>query len=227
MDINNKVISTINIAGTDVWITETMTSTWIIMAIIVALALIFRIAVYKEGTQAPKGLYNFFEFAVESVHKFVISIMDEKYGFFGAYFFGLIFFILFSNLAGLYGLRPPTADLATTVALALNTLVIMHVYGIMLSKKQYWKDWISPSPLLLPLTLIGELAKPVSLSFRLFGNVLGGVIVIGILYGSAPLIYQFLIPVPLHGWFDLFAGGLQAFIFTILSLIFIRQKLPD
>ena len=73
-----------------------------------------------------------------------------------------------------------------------------------------------------PLNLIGELARPVSLSFRLFGNILAGTILMTLVYKLAPLVLQFVIPAALHAYFDLFTGALQTYIFCALSIMFIR-----
>jgi F-type H+-transporting ATPase subunit a len=75
--------------------------------------------------------------------------------------------------------------------------------------------------MLNPLNLIGELARPVSLSFRLFGNILAGMILMTLLYTMAPVVLRFIVPIPLHFYFDLFSGILQAYVFCILSLSFI------
>ena len=93
---------------------------------------------------------------------------------------------------------------------------------------------MEPVPLLLPLNIIGEIARPISLTFRPFGNILGGTVIMGLLYQflgfistlipnvSIPFL-QFLIPVPLHFYFDLFAGCLQAFIFVMLTMVFVSD----
>ena len=72
-----------------------------------------------------------------------------------------------------------------------------------------------------PVNILGEISKPIALSFRLFGNVLGGMILVSLVYGLAPLAIQLTLPAVLHLYFDVFAGALQAFIFTVLSLTFV------
>jgi F-type H+-transporting ATPase subunit a len=122
------------------------------------------------------------------------------------------------------GLRPPTANLATTATFGIATFILIHALGLIEMKKAYLKDYISPSPLMLPLNLIGELSKPISLSFRLFGNLLGGMIIIGTMYNMLPVPARFIIPNIGHIWFDIFVGFLQTFIFVMLSMTFISQK---
>ncbi|MCC8097911.1 MAG: F0F1 ATP synthase subunit A, partial [Eubacterium sp.] len=135
-------------------------------------------------------------------------------------------FILVSNLSGLIALRPPTADLATTAALALTTFVLIHFMGLITGKLGYFKGYLEPIPFLLPLNIISEIATPISLSFRLFGNILGGLIIMGLVY-TLPIYVRFFIPGFLHMYFDVFAGCLQTFIFVMLSMTFIKDKIPD
>ena len=131
---------------------------------------------------------------------------------------------MLDNYNGLFGLRQPTADLAVTGALAMMTFVLIHFRGIRMQKKGYIKEYFSPHPVFFPINLVGEISKPVSLAFRLFGNMLGGVIIMGLIYGMLPLALRIVLPDLLHAYFDVFAGSLQAFIFTILSMTFIAQK---
>ncbi len=99
----------------------------------------------------------------------------------------------------------------------------------------YLKGFLEPFPALLPLNIIGELANPISLGFRLFGNIIGGLIIMNLLYGALaglsgylgiPLpIFQAGIPAVLHIYFDLFAGLLQSFIFTMLTMVFVSMAM--
>ncbi len=226
MDFNNKFHGSFDFLGMDVWITDTTIATWIVGGILILLAIYVNISV-KKYNKIPKGFQNFIEFIVESMDNFVTQTMDKRYSYLGGWFFGVMAFILLANLSGLIGLRPPTADLATTVALALTTFFLIHFLGITKSKGSYFKAYAEPNILFLPLNLVSELATPVSLSFRLFGNILGGLIIMGMVYELFPIYLKIGVPAVLHGYFDLFAGSLQSFIFVILSMTFIRSKLPD
>jgi F-type H+-transporting ATPase subunit a len=177
---------------------------------------------------APNSLQNVVEMLVESMSQFAESNLGKDFSYLGAYFFGAVVFILISNYAGLFALRPPTADLATTFPLALNTFLLIHVLGIAKRKKKYFTEYLHPHFVFLPMHIVSELARPISLSFRLFGNILGGEILLGLVYASLPLIFRFVVPDVLHFYLDIFAGSLQAFIFTVLSMTFIREKAaPD
>jgi len=210
-----------HIAGIDIYVNETMLATWAVSAVLIVFALIVRRKV-KSFKDTPSGFQNLIELAVESMDNLVKTTVGEELDYLSAYFFCMFAFILVSNFSGLAGLRPPTSDLATTIPLALSTFVLIHGMGIYKQRGNYFKQYISPNPIFLPINLIGEISKPVSLAFRLFGNILGGVIIIEFVYTLLPVFLRFIIPDILHAYFDLFAGTLQAFVFTVLSLTFIQ-----
>lgn len=225
MDFNNHIFKTFQIFGTQVYLTETIVNTWIIMAVLLIFAVIVRIKLNKFQ-DVPSGFQNFVETIVESMENFVVGSMGEKYKYFGNWFFGIFTFILFSNLSGLVGLRSPTADLATTASLGLCTFILIHFMGIFTQKGGYFKGYLEPIAIMLPMNIISELATPVSLSFRLFGNILGGTIIMGMIY-ALPFYVKIAVPAVLHVYFDVFSGCLQTIIFVMLSMTFIRDKVPD
>lgn len=200
------------IGGTGV--TETVTTTWIIMAVLV----IFSIIATRKLEEIPGPLQNAVELLVETVENLTASTMGEDKVGFAPYMGTLSLYLLVANLIGLLAIRPPTADLNTTMALAVITFISIHYYGIKAKGVLgYLKGFAEPIPFLLPLNIIGELATPLSLAFRLFGNILGGVVIMYLLYSVVPV----LVPVLPHIYFDLFAGVLQTFIFVMLSMVFI------
>jgi len=154
---------------------------------------------------------------------FVQSSAGKKLSYLGPWFFMVFFFILISNLSALVPtVRPPTADWATTLPLAMVSFVLIQVMGCKYQGKAYLRSiFLEPHIAFAPLNILGEVARPISLSFRLFGNMMAGVILIGLLYGIAPLVVRIGLPVVLHGYFDLFAAILQTYIFCILGLSFI------
>ena len=226
MDFDIKNHAVLRLGDIEVWITDTMISTWIIMGVLIVFAVIVRIKV-RNFTEVPSGFQNLIESLVEVFDGYVRSTAGEKLMYLGNWFFTLFIFILISNISGLFGLRPPTADWSMTLSMALVTFVLIQVLGVRYRKAQYVKDlfaplpWWCPIPLFLPINVIGELARPISLSFRLFGNILAGLIMMALLYSMAPVIIRFGFPAALHIYFDLFAGILQTYIFCTLSLSFI------
>jgi len=221
MDFNIKNLWSINIGGTNFWITETIRNTWIIMFILILIALVVRIALARFADVPTKAFQNIVELSIESFGRYVGATAGNRVSGLAGWFFTVFAFILLSNTSALFRVRPPTADWATAVALAVTTFVLTHVMGFKYQKGRYLQSFFKPFAVFFPLNLVGELARPISLSFRLFGNVLAGVILIELVYALLPLFLSFGIPAFLHGFFDVFAGVLQTYIFCTLSLAFI------
>ena len=135
----------------------------------------------------------------------------------------LFMFLLLSNWIGIIPhLEEPTKDLNTPLSLGLMGFFIAHYAGIK-SKglKDYLKEYFQPVFFMMPLNVIGELAKVVSVSFRLFGNIMGGSIIILVV---SYLTYSVILPPFLNAFFGLFVGTIQAFVFTMLTLVYISVQ---
>ena len=208
------------IGGVEIWLTETMIVTWAIMLLLLAFAVVVRVKLSSFSEQ-PAKFQNVVETIVEMLDKFVASMAGPKLSFLGNWFFMVFAFVMLSNFSGAFGVRPPTADWTMTFALAIVTFVLIQVMGLRYQGWGYIKTFFVPHPLFFPLNLIGELARPISLSFRLFGNVLAGLILLAMVYNVAPIWLRFALPAALHGYFDIIIGFLQAYIFCTLSLAFI------
>ena len=212
--------------GQPIYLTQTIISTWLVILGLIIVAFIIRVKM-KNFKEVPETkLQTAVEMIVDVINNFAISNMGAVGKKFAGYYGPLLIYIGVCNLSGLIGIRPPTADFATTLAFALITFFMIHGFGIKSKGVGYFKGFLEPFPLLLPINIIGELATPVSLSFRLFGNILGGSIIMGLVYAMFPKIVVFLgIPAVLHGYFDVFAGALQAFIFVMLSMTFVSNAM--
>lgn len=219
-DVDNLWV--VQIGGIDIWITRTIFNTWIIMLVLIVFAMFARLMLLRFR-EIPRGFQNAVEAAVEMFDNFVLGSGGERLMPMGTWFFTVFSFVLLSNVSGVVGFRPPTADWATTFAFALATFLLVQFAGLRHRKMGYIKSFFKPHPVFFPLNLIGELAKPISLSFRLYGNVLSGVILMALIYSIAPIFVRIGLPVVLHAYFDLIVGALQTYIFCIMSLMFIRQ----
>ena len=135
----------------------------------------------------------------------------------------IFIFIFLSNISGLFGLRPPTADYGVTFALGIITFVLIHYNQFKYQKVSgVIKGLCDPWPIWAPINIIGDLAVPISLSLRLFANVLSGVVMMALIYGLLSKI-AIVWPAALHVYFDLFSGFMQAFIFVMLTMIYIAS----
>ncbi|PLX83935.1 MAG: ATP synthase F0 subunit A [Desulfuromonas sp.] len=197
--------------------------TWLVMAIIIPIAFLAA----RAPKIAPAGMQNFMEIVVGGVE----NLIDETMGPKGKAYFPLIatfaLFILVSNLIGLIpGLYPPTANLNTNVALALTVFAMTHIVGIKEHGVKYLKHFMGPilalAPLIFIIEIIGHLARPLSLSLRLFGNMFGHEIVLMIFL----LLVPFLLPVPMM-LMGVLIAFIQTFVFSLLAMIYIAGAIEE
>lgn len=210
-----------------------LTTTHISLIIVIAALLIFAIAANRTIKKAnpyekPKGFQNIIEILVESIDNFVISTMGRKHGpKFANYIGTLACFILLSNLSGLFGLRAPTADYGVTLPLGIITFVMIQFNGFKHQKMGKVKSWFEPIPLFLPINIIGELATPISLSLRLFGNIVSGSVMLGLVYGLIPKVATLIWPAALHVYLDVFSGAIQTYVFCMLTMTFVSDTFGE
>lgn len=209
-----------------------LTTSHISLLLVSLLILLFAVIVNRKFAKAnpeevPGTLQNIAEMAVEMLNNMVQGIMGENGRRFVNYIMTIFVFIFISNISGLIGLRPPTADYGITLPLGLMTFIIIHYNGIKTKKIGHFKGWLDPIPLFLPINIISDCAVPISLSLRLFGNVLSGTVLMGLIYGLAPVFVRFGIPSVLHIYFDLFSGAIQTYVFCMLTMVYVDSAITD
>lgn len=211
--------------GQKLWITTTHVSVLIVMAILLAFAVAANRRM-KRAEEIPGAFQNVVELIVEMLDKMVSGSMGKYAGKFVNYISALFLFIFVSNISGLFGLRPPTADYGVTLPLGLITFGIIQYNNIKYNKFGAFTGLFQPLPFLFPINLIGEIAVPFSLSLRLFGNVLSGTVMMSLIY---QLLSRFAIGWPgiLHIYFDVFSGAIQTYVFCMLTMAFTAQKMPE
>lgn len=212
--------------GQTVYITTSHVCCFILMVAIMIFAVVVRKKI-MHAKEVPTGLQNVVEFAVETLQGFVDSSMGKHGKKYINYIGTLFFFVILSNISGLFGLRPPTADYGTTFCLALITFIMIQYNNVKYNKFGAVTDLFQPLWFLFPINLIGEIATPVSMSLRLFGNVMAGTVMMALYYGLLPVIAKLGIPAALHVYFDLFSGAIQAYVFCMLTMVFVSQKIGD
>ena len=216
-------------------ISETIITSWLIMIVIIIAAMLLTRNLKPVPTSKVQIML---EYVVGMLRNLVRGNMgddvEKRMPNMTPYIGSLFLFFACSNLIGLLGFRSPTADVDTTLAWALITCFLIYYEGVKVKGPSYFKGLLEPVPFLLPLNIVGEIARPISLTFRPFGNILGGTVIMGLIYQllafisslipnvSIPFL-QLVIPVPLHLYFDLFAGCLQAFIFIMLTMVFVSD----
>ncbi|MBW2624836.1 MAG: F0F1 ATP synthase subunit A [Deltaproteobacteria bacterium] len=194
-----------------------VTYTWLI---IIGLVIVVKLTV-RRIELVPKGGQNVFEVVISAIEEFMVGVTGEE----GRYLFPLIgtlaFFILISNYMGMVpGFFGPTANVNTTAACAIIVVFYTHVVGVKFHGVKYIKHFMGPiwwlSPLIFVVEVIGHFARILSLSIRLFGNIMGEELVLAILMFLAGM---YLAPLPMM-FLGLFTGGVQAFIFCLLSMMY-------
>jgi F-type H+-transporting ATPase subunit a len=191
--------------------------TWLTMLILIISALIL----VKQVKIVPSKGQNFFEIIISGLENFMVEITGPEGKFFFPYIATIFLFILVANMIGLIpGMFSPTANLNTTLALALCTFIYTHAIGIKFHGVKYIKHFLGPvwwlAPLMLPIELIGHFARIMSLSVRLFGNIFGKEMVLAILFGLAGL---YLAPLPIM-FLGILVCFIQALVFMLLSTMY-------
>ena len=214
--------------GHEVRITTSHVCILIVMLIIIGFAIAANRAM-KKATEVPSGFQNVVELIVEKLDGMVDSPMGKNAPRFYNYIGTIFIFILLSNISGLLGLRPPTADYGVTLPLGILTFVLIHFNQFKYQKpKDIWVDMCSPLPpwlpIWFPINLISERAVPVSLSLRLFANVLSGTVMMALVYGLLKW-FAVIWPAALHVYFDLFSGAIQTYVFCMLTMTYINNAI--
>jgi F-type H+-transporting ATPase subunit a len=213
----------LTIGGKEIFIPDSIVNMYFVVIILTIFALIVNKKIQNATIyEAPSGFLNVVEMLVDAVKGLVATTMGSHNMGFAPYILTLVCFLGVSNLLGLIGLTPPTSDYSVTLSLALITFALTQIFSYKNAKGfgGYLKSFTEPLVLLTPINLLGEVGNVISLSFRLFGNVMSGGIIITLLYSALGYFAPF-IAGPLQIYFDVFSGLLQTFIFAMLTMIFV------
>lgn len=200
----------------------TVGMSWIVMALLVG----FSLAVSRRPRMVPGPVQTVAEVLVQVFRDLVFQTLGK----FGGKYFPLILtlfvFILVSNWLGMIPfLEEPTKDLNTALILGIVGFVVAHASAVRAKGwRSYLRGYLQPFFLMLPLNVIGELAKVVSISFRLYGNIMGGSIIILVV---SHLVRQLVLPPLLYAFFGAFVGTVQAFVFAMLTLTYISVAVQE
>ncbi len=224
-------------------VTETIVNAWIVMSVVIAVS-IWLGSNLKIKPESKRQLIA--EKLVSMLYNLVEGTMGKKWSDFAPYIGALFTMSITGSLSSLFGLRPYTADLSTTLSWAILTSVMVWVFSIKQSGFFGWlKGFAEPVPFILPINIIGEIANPISMSFRHFGNIAAGMVITSLVYGglaslskmilsfipntfisSIPL-FQLGLPALLSVYFDLFGSFLQAYIICMLTMVNVSNTSVD
>ncbi|MCR5673477.1 MAG: F0F1 ATP synthase subunit A [Lachnospiraceae bacterium] len=223
-----KGIFSYQIFGQTVWITTTHVSLLIVILLLAVFSICARCVIVKADPYAKPGTFqNIVELIVEMLDNMITGSMGKSATKFLGYISTLFVFILISNFSGLLGLRPPTADYGVTFPLGVITFCLIFYNKI---KHQgvggFIKGLCDPWPIWAPINVIGDIAVPVSISLRLFANILSGTVMMALVYGLLSRI-AWGWPGFLHLYFDLFSGAIQTYVFCMLTMTYVADAIGE
>lgn len=215
--------------GQKLHITTSHVCTFIVMVGIIIFAVCAGRAIRRAAiTDTPTRFQNFAELIVEMLDKMVHGVMGGSATKFVNYISTIFIFILISNISGIFGLRPPTAYYGVTFPLGLITFFTI-LYNKLKHQKLsgFVKGLCDPWPIWAPINIIGDIAVPISLSLRLFANVLSGTVMMALFYSMLPIFVKIGIPSVLHIYFDLFSGAIQTYVFCMLTMTYVADAIGE
>ena len=201
-----------------------------VTVILIILCVLFRVFAFPKFTEQPKGLQNALEICVETMDAFTAKAVGAKAAeSLSPYMVSMALFIAGCAFSELFGLRAPTSELTTTFAMGLLTFILLNVYGFKKlgfgGRLKAMGGPVAPMRVIMvPLKMVSDIAVPLSLACRLFGNMLGGMIVMDLLKGALGG-YGTAIPAIAGLYFNLFHPAIQGYIFITLSLTFIDEAM--
>jgi len=203
---------------------ETLEMTWLAMGITIVISCL----AVSSLKVIPSGWQNFLEIIVEWLHKQIEGMMGKRGMFLAPFIVSLFLFLLTSNLLGLIPFFvSPTNDLNTTLGLALLVVCMVHFFGLYFKRGHYIAHFFQPIAPFVIINAIEEIAKPITLAFRLFGNILAGEILIIVLLHLTE--NPFWLSLPSVAWlgFSIFISCVHAVIFTMLSMAYLGNAVKE
>jgi len=214
----------------------------LMMTIASLIVFIIAVAATRKLAMKPTGIQNFIEWVMDFVKNIINSNMDWRTG--GQFLMlgmTLILYVFVSNMLGLpfsivigheLWWKSPTSDPAITLTLAVMVMGLTHYYGIkMRGMKNYAKTYVQPMGFLFPLKIIEEFANTLTLGLRLYGNIYAGELLLTLLagLGISSVVGAATAALPMLAWegFSIFVGSIQAFIFTMLTMVYLSHKVSD
>lgn len=235
-----RIFFTVKMPLQDLPITESQVNTWLVIISLFFLCLFFTHGLTEKCTNKRQAIA---EWIVEKTDALVKDNMGEYFKAFSPFVAGIMALSVFSSLLTLIGLYPPTSDMNVVAGWAVLVFILITYYKLKGGLLNYLKGFTQPVPVLTPFNVISEFATPVSMSFRHYGNVLSGSVISVLVasglqivshavlswipgkIGEFPL-FQIGIPAFLSLYFDLFSGAMQAFIFAMLTMLYVSGGFP-
>ena len=215
-ELNCKTVFTIPIFG-GLDISESTVITWFIIAFVAVLCMIL---VRNLSVESPSKKQQVLELAVGGLYNIFDGLLGKAGKRYIPYLMSVLIYLGISNVIGILGVKPPTKDMNVTAALALMSIILIEYAGIHAKGgRGFIKSFAQPMAIMTPINILEVFIRPLSLCMRLFGNILGGFVVMELIKYFVPAI----IPIPFSFYFDIFDGLIQAFVFVFLTTLFIKE----
>ena len=219
-ELNCNVVFTIPLFG-GIDVMESVVVTWIIMAIMMIASLILVHGLKVRNISKKQAAL---ESGMSFIYDFFEGLLGKEGKAYIPYLITEVIYIGIANMIGLLGFKSPTKDLNVTVSLAVMSIVLVEVAGIRKKGVRGWiKSFAEPIAIIAPINVLELFIRPLSLCMRLFGNVLGAIVVMALIKHLLPLI----VPLPFSFYFDIFDGVIQAYVFVFLTSLYIKEAIED
>ena len=221
---------------------EVYSSLIVCLILIVFSVVVGILARFRKPTDRPKGILSAVEYGVTFFDKFAVDMMGPAFKGMGGFIMAIAMYLFTSFIFGLTGLPSPMTYIAIPLSLGLVSFVMIHATAVRYQKWKYFKRYVDPFPVFLPINLMSMWAPLLSLTLRLFGNAIAGFALMTILYSALESLNQMIfanlgqwggaIGTPIvtgifHLYFDLFSGFIQTTVFISLTAIYIGQEGPE
>lgn len=219
MSINPETVFEFSMFNNTFAVAKSIVTQWVVMAVIVVLVL----SLTRNLGKVPSKRQTIIEIIVNLFNGLVTANMGSEYRkMFVPYIGTLGIFMVMLNSTGLIGVPPSTMDINVTLTFAVMSFIVINANTIIkIGFGGYLHSYLKPFPPMLPMNLIEKITIPLSLCLRLFINMLVGVIIMELVYEGLGY-FAFLIPVPLHFFFDFFVAIIQTFVFMMLTMVYTR-----
>lgn len=228
MDIAEKLVEELNtetvfsLFGGKITFDEGTVVSWIIIAVFLIVGIILTRGLKVQGEISKRQL--FLEMCVEKMHSFFHKNMGKDGDRYIPWLMTVAIYIGACNMCGIFGFKSPTKELNVTLGLALTSIILVQYAGIHKKGTKGWlKSFAKPVPIVLPINILELVIKPMSLCFRLFGNIIGAYIIMKLIEAVVPVG----LPVALSLYFDIFDGFIQAYVFVFLTSLYIQEAIED
>ncbi|WP_353851638.1 F0F1 ATP synthase subunit A [Clostridium sp.] len=223
MKMDSETIFNLHLASHVFAVTTSIVTQWVIMAIIIVLAIILT----RNIKTIPSKTQSVVEIFVETIDGLIKSNMGDNFKSFVPFIGTLAIFLFFLNLTGLVGVDPSTKDINVTAAFAIMSFVVIQATSIKrIGVGGYLKSYLQPFAPMIIMNVIEKITLPLSLCLRLFCNMLVGVMIIGLIYTGLNH-FAFGIPIIAHGFFDLFDGIIQMYVFVMLTMVYTKMAISE